>query len=252
MRWVLCMLLVVAVAVSCAAAQDTQPADTPTVDHSAFDTILRAHVRDQRVDYLAIRDAHAPELAGYLDMLAGVDTGALSRDEHLAMLINLYNATMIRAIVDRYEPDYTVAAEDYAVFRQPLVRVDGRTISLDALEHEVIRKRFEEPRIHVALVCGAVSCPPLLPRAYRARTLAATLEANMRRFISDSSRNRIDHAAKRLELSQIFNWFAADFGGKDKIADYVNGYTQADVSRFAVTFIEYDWSLNIVPADDGK
>lgn len=254
MRRRVCMWLtagVLAAAGACAAAQDTQPADKPVVvDHTAFDAILREHVRGERVDYLVIRDEQLPALDGYLDALAAVDTSALERDEHLAMLINLYNATMVREVVRRYEPDYTVAADDYAVFKQPLVRLEGKAMSLDALEHEVIRKAFKEPRIHVALVCGAVSCPPLLPRAYRGETLAATLEANMRRFVNDPSRNRIDEQAQRLELSQIFNWFAEDFGGRGKIADYVNAYTQADVSRYKVTYVEYDWSLNIVAAKE--
>lgn len=215
------------------------------VDHSALDQLLRKHVREERIDYQAIRDADRPALSAYVDAMAAVDAAALPRDQQLAYYINLYNATVILGVADRLREGYSVSEKDFALFKEPLVRVREKRISLDDLEHKIIRPTFKEPRIHVARVCAAVSCPPILPRAYAAADLEQTLEQNMKRFITDRARNRIDPAERKLAMSQIFNWFAEDFGGKQNLAAYVARYAGVDTASFAVEFLPYDWSLNI-------
>ncbi len=222
-------------------------ADTPgsgRIDHSPFDEILRQTVRGELVDYQLIRERYLTQLDGYLNHLAQVDPQTLSRDEQLAMYINLYNATMIRAVIDRYHPGYSPAENHFVVFDEPLVRVAGKTMSLNDLENKVIQPQFKEPRIHVAPVCAARSCPPLPSRAYRADDLHATLEANMQRFVNDTARNRVDVQTQRLQLSQLFNWYADDFGGKDAVAAYFDRYHEGDVAGYAVSFLEYSWKLN--------
>jgi hypothetical protein len=200
-------------------------------------------VRAERVDYAAIAGTHRAALTAYLDALASVDVSALSRKQRLALYINLYNATMISAIADRYRPGYSVADKDWAVFDEPLVRVGGAVISLNDLEHKRVRP-MGDPRIHAALVCGARSCPPLDPVAYTELNLNRLLERNVRRWLADAGRNRIDVDAQTLELSAIFDWYADDFGGKEGLSTYVNKYTDADVAGFEVTFLEYSWGLN--------
>ena len=215
------------------------------VDHSTFDTILSRRVADGLVDYAALRQHDGKELNAYLDRLAAVDVEALPRDERLAYYLNLYNATMIRAVLDRLRAGYTPAENDYAVFKEKLVRLPGgRATSLNDLEHEIIRKQFKDPRIHVALVCAARSCPPLLSRAYRADDLEEVLEANMKRFVNDPSRNRIDDQKKELRLSKIFEWYADDFGGKAAIPDYISRYAGRDVAGYRISYLDYDWTLN--------
>ena len=227
------------------------PASPPSVDHSAFDAILRATVRDERVDYDAIAARHLEALDRYLVHLAGQHYESLSVDEQLAAYINLYNAAMIRAVIDRRRDhrDWTPAADDFAVFDAPLVALGDRTVSLNHLEHELIRKRFDEPRIHVALVCAARSCPPLLPRAYLAGDVRSTLEQNMRSFLGSGFRNRIDRRARTLYLSRLFDWYADDFGGKSRVARYVDRFVEGDVSDYRVEFLEYRWDLNVVGSD---
>jgi hypothetical protein len=169
----------------------------------------------------------------------------LPRDEQLAHYINLYNATMLHAVAGRMRDGYTVAERDFAIFKEPLVRLaGGKTVSLDHLEHEIIRKQFKDPRIHVALVCAARSCPPLLNRAYRGNDLDQVLDANMKRFVTDASRNQIDETKRELRLSKIFEWFADDFGGKDAVPAYVARYCGKDVAAYRVSYVEYDWTLN--------
>lgn len=220
--------------------------------HDAFDRILAATVRDERVDYLAIRKDHWRELTGYRQLLARTDPASLSRDARLAYWINLYNATMIAAVVERFAVGYSPQADSFGVFKEPLGKAGGKVVSLDEIENRIVRPEFEEPRIHAALVCAARSCPPLLARAYRAEDLEATLEANMRRFVNDPFRNKIDVEARKLQLSSIFKWYATDFGGEDRLAAYVDRYTDADVRGFAVSFLDYSWQLNIAPPAAGR
>jgi hypothetical protein len=215
-----------------------------SVDHSAFDKALKATVRDERVDYGAVKAEHLPALTAYLDALAKVDPAKLDRNEQLAFYINLYNATMIRTIVDRLSPTYTPAERDYAVFKEPLVRLNGKTISLNDLENTIIRPTFKDPRIHVALVCGARSCPPLAPFAYTAANVDATLDANMKAFVADRFRNPIDDRSRTLKLSHIFDWYADDFGGKAGVPAFVGKYAGKDYGRYKVEFVDYSWELN--------
>lgn len=220
--------------------------DQPSrIDHSSFDSILKTRVRDARVDYLGIRKQDRPALRSYLDAMSMVDTQGLADQERLAYYLNLYNATMIDVLVDRLVAGYSPAVDDYGVFKESLVRLQGRRVSLNELEHEIIRKEFKEPRIHVALVCGATSCPPLLPRAYRAEDLDAVLEAGMRRFLADTQRNQLVPKEKTLRLSRIFDWYKADFGGEEGLVAYVDRYTTLAVAEFSVEFLPYSWELNM-------
>jgi len=227
------------------AAAVAAPPREPSLDHALFDEILRATVRGDRVDYDLMRSSHASDLRVYLDQLAAVDDRALDWDEErLAFYINLYNATMFQAVLDRSSAGWTPAADSFAVFDDKIVRLKGREVSLNHLENEIVRKEFTEPRIHVALVCGARSCPQIRDRAYDPRTLDDMLNENMRAFLASGFRNRIDRRNRKLLLSQIFDWYAVDFGGKDQVAAYVDRYVSGDVSTYSVEFIEYQWDLN--------
>ncbi|MCP3978343.1 MAG: DUF547 domain-containing protein [bacterium] len=239
------LLLLVALLAASPASTGAPDAEAGGFDHSAWDRILRDVVVGEGIDYARVRSAHASKLERYLAAIAELDPAKLPDAERLALYINLYNATMVREVIARNAPgDWTPARDDFSVFDAPVVRVAGEALSLNRLEHEIIRKQFDEPRIHVALVCAARSCPSILPRAYAAADLDRVLERNMRRFVNDPARNRIDVRAKRLELSRIFDWYAEDFGGKAALARYVDRYTDADVSGFEVTFLDYSWELN--------
>jgi hypothetical protein len=222
-------------------------ANAETVDHSAFDSILKTTVKDQRVDYNAIKKEHLPALSAYLDALAKVDPAKLDKNQQLAFYINLYNATMIKAVTDRLKPGYTPSENNYGIFKEPLVRLNGKTVSLNDLENNIVRPTFKDPRIHVALVCGARSCPPILPRAYAADDVDATLDQNMKNFVADGFRNPIDDRSKTLKLSHIFDWYADDFGGKNQVAAYVSKYAGKSYAGYKVDFTDYSWDLNITP-----
>ena len=221
-------------------------------DHSAFQAILRETVRRERVDYLTIRRDHHRALAGYLDRLATADPAKWTRKQHLATLINLYNATVIQAVVERFRDGYSVAEGEFSLFDEERVRFAGELFSLNHLENERVRPVFQEPRVQVALVRGARSCPPLLARAYSGKNLREVLEDSMYRFVRNSSRNPIDSDARALRLSHVFERHVDDFGGVDGLVAYVDRYHPDDLSNLQPEFVDYDWSLNLLPPQSGE
>jgi hypothetical protein len=228
-----------------------------TFDHADFDTLLNAHVRDGLVDYDSF--AAAPGFHRYLDRLAAFDPSALSRAEQLAFWINAYNAYTIALILAHDERESirninrTLGLSLKGPWRERLVHVGGNHYSLDDVEHEIIRPRFGEPRIHFAVVCAAIGCPPLRSEAYRGDVLDVQLDDQARRFLlSTPASNRVDAAARTVALSPIFNWYKEDFGGgKEAIGRFVARLFPAgaersllESGRFTLTFTEYDWRLN--------
>jgi hypothetical protein len=216
-----------------------------SADHSKLDEILKNCVAEERVDYARIKSQYLPQLNQYLEMTAEANPSAAGRDEQLAFYINVYNATMIKAVIDRDHAKFRPSDNDFAVFKEKLVKLREGEFSLNELENDIIRKRFNDPRIHAALVCAAVSCPPILARAYSERDLDQTLDDNVRRWLADPTRNQIDRANRKLKLSKIFDWYAEDFGGKEKVAAWVAGHLgDPSLSKWAVDYLEYDWTLN--------
>jgi uncharacterized membrane protein YfcA len=213
-------------------------------DHAAFDSLLRGNVQGELVDYRRIHDRELARLDHYLDRLAAFDPATLPRDERLAFEINLYNASMIRAVIARLDPRWSPSDSGFAVFHEPLVRARGGRLSLDSLEHE-IRARFHEPRIHVALVCAARSCPPLAPRAWRGGDLDRMLEQRWLAFAKDPARNRVDESTHTLRLSPIFKWYAEDFASLGGPAAILSRALGRDLRGWKVNWLDYDWSLNV-------
>ena len=206
--------------------------------------LLRVHVDAAFVDYEGLRAHDRARLGSVLDRMAAIDDTQLPAARRLAFRIDQYNATVLAAVCDRYRGSYTVAESGYALFHAPLVRRKSGRMSLDTLEAKLIRAEFKDPRVHAALCCAARSCPALAANAYLAMPLDSVLDANMRRFVLDTDRNRIDAASKRLVLSRLFDWYAADFGGAAVVPATIERWSGVKVRGYAVTFRDYDWSLN--------
>ena len=212
---------------------------------------------DGRVDYDAF--ARAPGFPRYLDRLARARPDTLSREEQLAYWINVYNAYTIQ-LVNAHQERQSIrninkilgVIEAMGPWKEEIVEAGGQTMSLDHVEHEIIRKRFEEPRIHFALVCAARSCPPLRREAYTGERLDAQLDDQARVFIARSpQKNRVDVLAATVHLSPIFTWFKDDFGpdlGGFLARHVPDGPARAllESGRFKTVETPYDWSLNSV------
>lgn len=229
-------------------------------DHGALGRILGEVVRDARVDYVRLK-ARTGELDVYLDRIAAVpasEFAAWPRAERLALLLNLYNARTLRLIVEHYPLGSIreIGLLPGAAWKQKIVRFGGRVVSLDDLEHGIVRKEYAEPRVHFALVCAAKGCPPLRAEPYRGAELERQLADQGRRFLSETNKNRFDVATRTLWLSPIFDWFAEDFrAGGGTVTSFVKPFLGAEVRRaleafrdseIRVRFTDYDWSLNDV------
>lgn len=227
--------------------------ETARFEYADLDSILLANVVNGKVDYVNIRKNWWPQLEAYLARVSTFDADTLPPKEKLALYINLYNAQMIHTIIERYRADYTCAEDNKKIFNEPLVRVGNKTISLNYLEHKLIRGTFQDSRIHGALICGGLGCPPIANFAFRGDILDEQLDARMVAWAADNTRNIVDEAAKTVTLSKLFKSYAADFGGEDKAIAAVAKYRGLDFSTYKVSFdTNYDWSLNSLPPRYGR
>ncbi len=226
------------------------------VDHASFTAMLGAHVTDGLVDYAAFqRDARFPQ---YLARLKAADIAGRSDAERLAFWVNVYNAYTIQLIISRGEQrsikniNKRFGVSLRSPWAEPIVQAAGRTLTLDDVEHRIIRKEFRDPRIHMALVCAAHGCPPLRSEAYTPERLDVQLDDQTRRFLAQSSKNRVDSATGVVHGSPIFTWYLDDFGGTTAAvgafwARYMPDGPARQLLRsgkFRWDVTEYDWSLN--------
>lgn len=246
--------------------------------HTAWDALLGRHVRvaadgrSSRMDYAGMaadRAALASYLAG-LSAVTAADYARWSKPQQYAFLANAYNAFTVEKILTRW-PNLRSIRDFGSVIGNPwkdrFFTLLGARQHLDGIEHETMRAAgmFDEPRVHVAVNCASIGCPLIDRRALRAEQLDAQLEDLMRRFLSDRTRNRYNPQTRSLELSKIFDWYAADFqkGGKSFLG-YPGFASVAEVgSRYAeqladseadrallrargapVRYLDYDWALN--------
>jgi hypothetical protein len=245
-------------------------------EHARFARVLGQSVRSGRVNYAALK-ADRRELDAYIAELAAADAAALaafSRTQALAYWLNAYNALVLRTVIDAYPiSGRTVVGLAFppgsiwqisGAFRAARHSAAGRRLSLDDIEHRIVRPQFADPRVHVALVCAAHSCPPLRGEPYRAAALSAQLDDQARRFLADRERGLSVQAGGRIEVSSIFKWFGEDFaslarGDQDRgirefAARYVADPALAATLRAAEarhSYLDYDWRLNDWRSGDG-
>lgn len=236
--------------------------------HAAWDALLNKHVRwlpdnkQSRVDYAGFARDRA-ELKKVLDAMSAVPKSEFDgwpRGERMAFLINAYNAFTVEAILAKY-PDLKSIRELGVFNRGPwkdeFFTLLGDRHHLDWIEHEQLRPKYGDPRVHAAVNCASIGCPALRNEAFTAARLDAQLEDGMIRFLSDRTRNRVRDG--RLEVSAIFKWFREDFEKgqqgfgrvEDVFAKYAAQLTDKPDEQarlrarsMPVDHLDYDWSLN--------
>ena len=224
-----------------------------------FDGVLKQFVKDARVDYAGLK-AQPAELNRYLETLAQIPPAEFAQwpeNERLACLINLYNATTLKLIVDNYplKSIRNLGVLPGAAWREFTVRFGGQLLTLGHLENKIIRVKYHEPRIHFALVCAALGCPPLRSEAYTGARLNEQLDDQARQFFNQPGKNRFDAAKNTLYLSPIFKWYEADFTKPaGSLAAYAKTFLPeaqraalTEVDKVKVRFTDYDWALNEPP-----
>lgn len=235
---------------------------TAEVNHELFTAVLSEHVDAGLVDYAAI--AHDARLATYLEGFARTDPATLEgRNEKLAFWINAYNAFTLKLVAEAYpiksihELGTGGRIIGWLFKRTPwdirFAEIGGKTYTLNEIEHDILRVEFAEPRIHFAIVCAAVSCPPLRAEAYLPDRLDEQLDEQARLFLADRRHNRFDVEQKQAWLSPIFSWFEEDFGGSEKsVMQFIAPFLEsaetsritATASAWSVNYTDYDWALN--------
>ncbi|MEM8738131.1 MAG: DUF547 domain-containing protein [Planctomycetota bacterium] len=258
--------------VGCAAAPQMPPdVRLPTYSAEPFAAVLDASVRDGLIDYAAIVDE--PDTLDDLDGKLDIYLNALARfgpertpelfpteADELAYYLNAYNAVMLRLWLDKgarqADGDEKVFWGTWFTVNQ--WRIDGRSMSLDYLEQRLIRPRYEEPRIHAALVCGAVDCPPMLDEPFVGERLDEQLDGRMRAWLHDPAEDGLRVTEDgRVYLSRIFGWYRDDFRESGGFEAMIEQYLDDSDPRKAVAlaairenrlrFLRYDWTINLAP-----
>jgi len=222
--------------------------DHAAVDHASWDVLLKRYVDDDgRVAYRDLQAQDQMALARYLGTLAEVRIAGMTENEEKAFWINAYNAVIVHGVLRGLSAEGVLARQRF--FRWYRVRIAGQDRSPDEIEHQILRKKFHDPRIHFALVCASTSCPKLRREAYVPERLDRQLDDATREFINDPTRNRID--MQQVALSKIFEWFAADFvSDAGSVSNFVARFVDADkqailqAKKEDFTYLEYDWTLN--------
>ncbi|WP_266362389.1 DUF547 domain-containing protein [Tellurirhabdus rosea] len=228
------------------------PAARADVDHSIFDALLKKYVNERgMVNYKGFKKDEK-ELRRYLDLLSkNPPKAGWSADEKLAYWINAYNAFTIQLILDHYP---VKSIKDIGTLIQipyvntpwdiEFIRIGGKKYDLNNIEHDIIRKEFNDPRIHFALVCAAKSCPKLRNEAFVAARLNRQLDEQGRDFLNNPAKNAI--TARQASLSKILDWYAGDFKKNGQtVVSWVNRYSNVKInSETDLSYQTYDWSLN--------
>jgi hypothetical protein len=222
----------------------------PRVDHGIYGQLLKKYVSNGKVDYAGFKTEET-RLDQYLKQLEVVDSKHLSREEQFAFYANAYNAWTIKLILSRY-PDVKSIKDLGSLLKSPwkkkIVRIEGDVLSLDNVEHDILRPRFKDPRVHFAINCAAISCPPLRPEPYQGNILHAQLDDSTQSFLNNQKNYEFD--GNSFSVSRIFKWFAEDFD-HDVLSFYLK-YAHSELrqkleakrSSLKIKYLAYDWGLN--------
>lgn len=231
-----------------------------SIDHSEWDVFLSQYVvvhRNgvNRVAYAKVSDADIKRLDDYLSSLSAVRISSFSRNEQRAYWINLYNALTLDVVLEHYPVksirDISISPGFFSIgpWKKKLIRVEDEEISLDDIEHRILRPIWKDPRIHYAVNCASLGCPSLMPMAFTSANTEELLDQGARDFVNS------EHGAQlvsdtRLKASSIYDWFQEDFGGSESgVIAHLRLYANPElmVKLEPVTEVydfDYDWTLN--------
>ncbi len=225
------------------------------VNYIAYAALLKAHVDVRgRVDYRALsRPVPKQKLHDFLVTAGTVNPRRLNKNARLAFLLNMYNACTLKLVIDHYPVSSIRKIAN--PWKRKIFAVGGKKMSLDEIEHKMIRPVFKDARVHFILNCSARSCPPLLAYPLTEKNVQTALEKAARRFVNDARYNRFSVGSNgrvNAEVSMLFKWFAGDFkesygSVRTFLAKFVNDQKKAALiqnRRIDIRYIPYHWGLN--------
>lgn len=210
------------------------------VDHSGFDKLLKKYVSTNgKVDYKGLKNDKALLDAYTVELAKQIPDKQWSNNASLAYWINAYNVFTLKLVIDNYPTSSITKLYSGKPWDEKSITLAGKKYSLNNIENDIIRPKFKDARIHFAVNCAAVSCPPLANTAYTEANVNSLLDARVKNFINSSS-NEISVA--KIKISKIFDWYKADFGD---VVSFINKYSTLKINlNAAVEYKEYDWNLN--------
>lgn len=240
--------------------QQYSPGSLIEVDHSAWEQLLKRHIVGKQginlFAYSSVTVADKNALKNYVEYLQTITVTGLERAEQFAFWVNLYNALVVQVVVENY-PLESIQEISGGLFsrgpwRQKLVYVEGINLSLDNIEHQILRPIFKDNRVHYAVNCASLGCPNLQTQAYTRANLEKLLDLAAGQYINHPRGVSFNNG--KLVVSSIFDWYAEDFGDNDEqiimyLIGFVEGAMKAHLQDYlngkkSIDKFQYDWSLN--------
>lgn len=231
-------------------------------DNSIYDSLLKDYIKNGLVDYEHLKDD--ARLDTYLVQLSETDPKKFQdKNSEMAFWINSYNAFTLKIICENYPVKSITDLNNggkllngltgKTVWDKSFITINGRKISLNYIENNILRQKFNDPRIHFAIVCASISCPPIRPEAYSAAILSSQLNDHAKEFFNDTTRNSFNAEKRIANLSHVLDWFGKDFGKNDKekllfVSTFLPKEISTDInnhaSEWTINYKNYDWGLN--------
>lgn len=227
-------------------------------DHSDFDKLLQTYVKDGEVDYKTWKAKDLPALDQYLDRVRATDPAKLASDKHrMAFWINVYNAWTLRSMLGFYPTTSIMnhtkgkTADNFDIWKNNPIKINGKDYQLNGIENEILRP-MGDARIHFAVVCASIGCPPLLSNAYTVKDLGAQMDKSGRIFFATPSKFKVDHGTGTVYISKIFDWYKVDFGTEPQaVLKYCAAYVKDPAAKKLMLsgsaklgYLDYDWGIN--------
>lgn len=233
------------------------PSATATIDHSPWGRFLKTYVLAfpdgvNRLAYARVSETDRKRLDRYIDELLALPISAYSRHEQRAYWINLYNALTVQLILDHYPVNSIrhIKPHPFAIgpWRKKLITVEGERLSLDDIEHRILRPIWRDPRLHYAVNCAAIGCPNLQAEAYTASNADTLLDRGAKTYVNNA--RGVEFRKGRLIVSSIYKWFQEDFGDSDEgVIRHLQQYAEPALAARLngtkrISGDRYDWALN--------
>lgn len=233
--------------------------DTRVIDHGQWTSLLKKYIKPGRAGlnrfaYGTVTAADKAALQAYIEALEAIQVTGYNRNEQLAYWLNLYNAVTIKVVLDHY-PVKTIRDIDISGFlkngpwQKELVTVEATALTLDDIEHAILRPIWKDPRIHYGVNCASVGCPNLQTSAFTGKTVSAQLDAGAKAFVNSTRGVEISKRGT-VSVSSIYSWFAYDFGNSEEgVIQHLVQFANPDLAEKLtkagrLSDTHYDWSLN--------
>jgi len=257
MRIIFTLLLLLVSTTGCAAPkadlwpywQQSNEANTATIDHSLWQHTLNKYLVQQPQQtlfrYQAVSSNGKYDLDRYIRKLTATDPRGYSKDEQFAYWVNLYNALTVQLILDNYPLKSITKLGGFFSFGpwdEKLVTINNNTLSLNDIEHRILRPIWQDARIHYVVNCASLGCPDLQPQAFTAANSEKLLEQSASRFINSAKGVKITD--NKVLLSSIYDWYSVDFSSKSTLQNHLNQYRKGKPVELKSISYDYDWTLN--------